>query len=163
MTTKITFDTFETFHEDTDEPITSFAGKWEFLSNFSQAKVKLDGADYSTVEAAYQDAKTVNKKERTPIRNADTPAKAKQLGKLVTIRPDWKDIKLSVMEELLRQKFAPFKDDYFKLLQTHDRELIEGNTWHDTFWGVCNGKGNNHLGLLLMRIRNEYFHWSCLK
>jgi len=163
MTTKITYDCFEIYHEDTDKPINSFSGKWRFLSNFSPANVKLDDAEYLTVEAAYQAAKTLNKKERTQIRKAATPFIAKELGGKVTLRTDWEDVKLVVMEDLLRQKFAAFRDDYFKLIQTYDRELIEGNTWHDTFWGVCDGKGKNHLGLLLMRIRNEYYHWSCLK
>ena len=34
-------------------------------------------------------------------------------------------------------------------------ELIEGNVWNDTFWGVCNGKGHNHLGKILMKVRDE--------
>lgn len=36
-------------------------------------------------------------------------------------------------------------------------ELIEGNYWHDTYWGVCEGVGENHLGKLLMEIRNELY------
>ena len=41
------------------------------------------------------------------------------------------------------------------LLGTKDEELIEGNDWDDTFWGVCNGVGENHLGKTLMKIRDE--------
>lgn len=37
---------------------------------------------------------------------------------------------------------------------TGDAELIEGNNWGDTFWGVCNGRGENMLGKLLMEIRD---------
>ena len=33
--------------------------------------------------------------------------------------------------------------------------LEEGNTWHDTYWGVCNGKGKNKLGKILMQVREE--------
>ena len=32
---------------------------------------------------------------------------------------------------------------------------IEGNTWNDTFWGVCNGQGQNWLGKILMLVRSE--------
>lgn len=56
------------------------------------------------------------------------------------------------MRELLKQKFAkePFRT---WLLNTGNEQLVEGNTWGDTFWGVCNGKGKNYLGALLMEIR----------
>ena len=42
-----------------------------------------------------------------------------------------------------------------KLLDTGDTELIEGNNWHDTFWGVCKGKGQNNLGKILMEVRKD--------
>jgi predicted NAD-dependent protein-ADP-ribosyltransferase YbiA (DUF1768 family) len=58
------------------------------------------------------------------------------------------------MRSLLRQKFAhPSMRE--RLLATGDEELIEGNWWGDTFWGVCNGEGQNQLGKLLMRVRHE--------
>ena len=41
------------------------------------------------------------------------------------------------------------------LLSTGNAELIEGNWWNDTFWGICRGKGENHLGKILMNIRNQ--------
>lgn len=58
------------------------------------------------------------------------------------------------MEDLLRQKFSktPLRR---LLLATGEAELIEGNTWGDTYWGVCHGVGQNHLGCLLMKIRGE--------
>lgn len=42
------------------------------------------------------------------------------------------------------------------LLKTGDEELVEGNTWGDTFWGVCKGKGRNELGKILMKVREEF-------
>ena len=42
-----------------------------------------------------------------------------------------------------------------KLLETGNQELVEGNTWGDIFWGVCNGKGQNWLGKILMMVRDE--------
>ena len=42
-----------------------------------------------------------------------------------------------------------------KLLKTGNQELVEGNTWNDTYWGRCKGRGSNHLGKILMRIREE--------
>lgn len=92
--------------------------------------------------------------ERAAIRLCCSPGEAKRLGRKATLRLDWEKVKLTIMEDLLRQKFA-WKELKEKLLSTGDEELVEGNTWSDTFWGVCNGKGENHLGKLLMKIREE--------
>ena len=43
-----------------------------------------------------------------------------------------------------------------KLLATGDDELVEFNTWNDKYWGVCRGEGENKLGKVLMRIRQEF-------
>ena len=59
------------------------------------------------------------------------------------------------MRQLLMTKFAwPGEQDL--LLKTGTAELIEGNWWGDTFWGVFNGAGQNHLGRLLMEVREFY-------
>ena len=79
---------------------------------------------------------------------------SKHLGKAITIRPGWDQIKLTVMEEILVAKFSDFQLKKW-LLETGDAELIEGSTWNDTYWGVCNGKGTNHLGRLLMELRDS--------
>ena len=52
-------------------------------------------------------------------------------------------------------KFEQNQDCLERLLKTRDTELVEGNTWGDIYWGVCNGVGENHLGKILMRIRSE--------
>ena len=59
------------------------------------------------------------------------------------------------MYEIVKDKFSRNPELRVKLLNTGDIELIEGNYWGDTFWGVCNGKGENHLGKILMRVRKE--------
>jgi predicted NAD-dependent protein-ADP-ribosyltransferase YbiA (DUF1768 family) len=41
------------------------------------------------------------------------------------------------------------------LLATDDEELVEGNWWNDTFWGVCRGDGENNLGKIIMKVRDE--------
>lgn len=128
-----------------------------FLSNFWPAVVVLDGETYASVEHAYQAAKTTDTERRRLIREAPTGAAAKKAAKRIPseqLRADWVDIKLAVMEDLLRQKFA-HADLRVLLLATAPKRLVEGNSWGDTFWGSVGGNGHNHLGRLLMEIRAE--------
>lgn len=134
--------------------INSFTGEYKFLSNFYTCAVVLDGEKYWSVEHAYQAAKTLDLKARAEIRIADTFARAKRLGRRVTMRSDWHEIRLAVMEDLLRQKFSN-PENHRRLLLTGHAQLVEGNSWHDHFWGVCEGRGENNLGKLLMKIRDE--------
>ncbi len=134
--------------------INRFEGDYCFLSNFWPVEVQLDGEVYPTVEHAYQAAKTLDKIGRDMIRHAVRPRYAKRLGRVVPLRDGWEDIKLEVMRTLVWQKFEN-PELREKLLATGGQPLIEGNTWGDTFWGVCNGVGENHLGLILMNIRDR--------
>ena len=137
--------------------IKQFKDGFDFLSNFYPAHVALDNVRYDTVEHAFQAAKTLDKAQRRLIRNADTPGKAKRLGRKVTLRDDWEAVKIEIMEDLVRQKFTRHPDLRKLLLDTGDAEIEEGNTWRDTFWGVSlrTGKGRNELGKILMRVRRE--------
>jgi ribA/ribD-fused uncharacterized protein len=137
------------------QKITSFFGDYRFLSNFYPAQILMDGEWYETVEHAYQAAKTLDPRERDVIRAADTPGRAKRLARHITLRHNWEAIKLTVMEDLVRQKFLRYVHLRRRLLATGDAELIEGNVWGDEFWGVCDGEGENHLGRILMKVRSE--------
>lgn len=136
------------------EPITAFQGEYRWLSNFVSPRVWYDGVQYPTVEHAYQAAKTEIHEERQRIRSCKTAADAKRAGRTVTMRDDWDTDKLAVMEGLIRQKFSkePFRT---LLIATGDAEIVEGNTWNDKYWGQVRGSGCNHLGRLIMQIRQE--------
>lgn len=131
--------------------INRFTGDFAFLSNFAPCKVVYENDIYNSVEHAYQAAKTLNKDKRLLIRSG-TAGQAKKIGKGVKLRDNWDLVKISIMRELLIQKFSqePFKT---LLENTKNQELIEGNYWGDTYWGVFNEKGENNLGKLLMEIR----------
>lgn len=144
--------------------ITEFKGKNRFLSNFYLSNIHYQGVDWLSVEHAYQAAKTHKGEEKVHIMLAPSCVAAKRLGKKVTLRMDWDSIKLSVMEEILRIKFSdPELRD--KLMRTAPQQLIEGNWWGDRYWGACWNDsrdaapglwvGENHLGKLLMKIRDE--------
>jgi hypothetical protein len=85
-----------------------------------------------------------------------SPAESKKAGRKLTLRHDWESVKIPVMKEILRIKFNSHPDLKKKLLDTENKYLEETNWWHDTFWGVCGGKGENHLGKTLMEIRKEF-------
>jgi ribA/ribD-fused uncharacterized protein len=129
--------------------IDSFSGSYRFLSNFWEHKPGL------TNEHLYQAMKSSYWGEQIVVLSADTPGEAKKLGRMVTLRPDWEDIKDDVMLGLLRLKFRKGTKERHWLQDTRLATLIEGNNWNDTYWGVCKGKGKNRLGELLMQVRQE--------
>lgn len=142
--------------------IDTFRGKYYFLSNFSIQQVKYDGIKWTTSEHAYQAAKTHDKDEKTMIQLCKSPGLSKKAGKKVTLRDDWDEVKIGIMVEIVRNKFANNRVLTRKLLATGDDRLVEGNTWHDNFWGnctcgssSCDYPGHNHLGRILMKIRVE--------
>lgn len=125
-----------------------------FLSNFFMCDVTRNHITYLSVEHAYQAAKATNDKDEAFVRYSGSPGQAKKRGRIITPRADWQDVKLSIMRELIIQKFTRHKHLGYDLLRTAPHELIEGNTWGDTYWGVCRGQGLNHLGNLLMTTRD---------
>lgn len=129
----------------------SFRGELAFLSNMYNCKVIIHGRTYPSAENAYQAYKSgfVCQKFETI-----SPVSAKKLGRELTMRDDWEDIKLSAMDEILTAKFKN-KSLLKKLLSTGQVILVEKNYWRDYYWGVCNGKGENHLGKILMGIRER--------
>lgn len=129
-------------------------GKYRWLSNFWPAPVTYDGVLYSSVEHAYVASKTLDKRERNKVFLFETPGQVKRFGRRLKIREDWEDVKLDIMEDLVTQKFHD-PELRQNLLDTRDAELIEGNNWNDTYWGVCRGVGSNHLGKILMKVRER--------
>lgn len=132
--------------------IDSFRGEYRFLSNFFPCAIVFEGDLYPSLEHAFQAAKTIDPNERKIVRTAVRPGDAKRAGRKVTKRSDWDEARVSVMRELLFQKFNNPQLRQ-RLLKTGTAELIEGNDWGDIFWGVCRGRGENWLGKLLMEVR----------
>lgn len=134
--------------------ITEFQGEYRFLSNFWPCTIEYEGLIFGSVEAAYQAMKTLDMKIRKLFTTYDART-AKKEGKKLTIRDDWDDVKEPIMAELVMIKFA-IPELKQRLLNTDDAELIEGNTWGDIFWGICDGIGKNRLGIWLMQVREHY-------
>ena len=135
--------------------ILEFRGEHRFLSNFWTCRdLEWRGRRWRTSEHAYQAAKTDDREQQEQVRLAPTAGQAKRLGRGVVMRPSWEREKIVVMEDILTSKFAE-PELRAKLLATGERELVEGNTWGDVFWGVCRGRGRNELGKALMRVRDR--------
>ncbi len=136
--------------------INDFRGEYEFLSNFYPSILIVDDELYPTLEHAFQAAKTDDLNLKTQIRNAPTAKEAKRLGRSVVLIPDWDQKRLDVMASLVKQKFTEHFDLKIRLLLTGEKELIEGNTWKDRFWGQDqNGIGENNLGKILVTCRTQ--------
>lgn len=132
--------------------INEFRGKYYFLSNFSESPIVLNGIIFTNGESAFHSFKDLSK--QSDFAKLD-PSSAKRKGRSVKLRHDWEKVKDGIMYQVVYAKFDQNEDLKMKLLATGEQELIEGNTWGDTYWGVCQGRGKNMLGKILMRVRSE--------
>lgn len=162
------------------EVIESFSGDYRFLSNFWYVPGTVYG--YATNEHFYQAMKCTNPEFRASIKECETAGQAKRKGaewfmkrQGFALRDDWNTLRNEVMITGLRRKFDPNINPKLarQLIATGDAYLIEGNRWHDNYWGVCDGwctrrdrsaryhskrhtvKGLNRLGTMLMVVREE--------
>jgi predicted NAD-dependent protein-ADP-ribosyltransferase YbiA (DUF1768 family) len=130
--------------------------------------IVVDRWTYPSVENAYQAAKCQWKDDKCLMVNA-SPSESKQLVKEVVCVDNFN--RIGTMEALLYQKFGvdmslaqmsmSHANLQVKLLNTGREIIIEGNTWHDNFWGNCtcsrciHTPGANVLGSLLMHVREK--------
>lgn len=133
--------------------IERFAGPDRFLSNFHPAEIVWEGRVYPSSEHLYQAMKAGTEEEKEWVRTAQTPAKFR--GRRIRAASDWSKRRICAMRSALEMKFDQHPELAAKLDETGDAELLEGNTWGDTFWGIDEdtGQGENHLGGLLMELR----------
>lgn len=116
-----------------------------------------EGNNYWTVENYYQAMKIRDEDfKMRPIIATMNPFQAKTFLRKQNIIPDWDRIKLRIMEYALRHKFQPHTS-WGKKLIAFEKPIIEHNNWSDVYWGVniFTGEGENHLGKLLEKIRDD--------
>lgn len=148
----------------TETRVGPFRGPASFLSNFHPAEIPYHGHVWPTAEHAYQASKF--QADSPPYRqiallrapHGNAPGRAKQIGRTgeAKYRVEMTDAhRFFVMKEILVLKFSLEKHPSLAemLEMTGDRELVELNSWGDTFWGVCDGRGTNYLGKILMAVR----------
>lgn len=141
--------------------IDKFFGPYRFLSNFYPAPVELDGMTFPTNENAYQAAKTKDLEARKPFQLVTAPI-AKKMGQKLLLHPDWEEIKVEIMRGLVISKFEQHSKLAVRLAATYPQSLVEGNTWHDNFWGACTCprcaplEKKNTLGKILEEVRSRF-------
>lgn len=158
---------FELMKQQQQDAITSFRGEFMVLSNFSRTPFVVNGTAWPTSEHFFQANKTLNLLHCKEIRDASTPGIAKKMGSprgykgfKITLRENWELIRIPVMEFVVKEKFGQNVRALELLMSTEGHLLIEGNIWHDNFWGNCycpkcvNKPGLNNLGIVLMNYRN---------
>lgn len=140
--------------------ITSFRGEYRFLSNFYPTKFLFQGFEWSTAEHAYQAMKKVDLEYWKKLLDPSvTAADAKRLGREVDIDSSFHRNRIHYMRMIVNAKFGSNPELMKMLRETAPHELVEGNTWGDTFWGQCPiGNGRNELGKILMTIRDSVFY-----
>ena len=127
----------------------------KILYNIEKSEQFAGFSVYTNNEAAFQAQKTKNRRLRFQLFSKANPSEAKSAGRRIDLRSDWEEVKNQIMYEIVQAKFNQNPDLKEKLLATGDEHLEEGNTWGDTTWGTVNGIGENRLGKILMRVRDE--------
>ena len=145
--------------------ITYFKDQYRFLSNFYPSPINMKLHDeyilFPTVEHYYQAMKVATPEAISEILKLKTPGETKRWGRTCDLREDWEFIKNEIMMEALEVKFRKNSKLSHLLLKTNNEILIEGNTWHDNYWGKCfcskckNKLYKNTLGKMLMYVRKN--------
>jgi ribA/ribD-fused uncharacterized protein len=131
-----------------------FKDEHEFLSNMHRCLVMYDDHLFRASEIAYVYMKCADPEQRHQVTLIEDPYKAKKFGSTILLREDWEEIKIKVMHGIVLEKFKQ-NNNLRKRLLLIEGEIVEENWWNDTFWGVCRGIGENHLGNILMLVREQ--------
>jgi ribA/ribD-fused uncharacterized protein len=138
--------------------IDSFTGYFEFLHNNFLTPVYFEGFLYPSVTHAYHAARSSDENTRKAILNADSFHTVAKIARRIEDPQNWQMERTKIMERLVRDKFRRSKELQEKLKATENRELImsyEDETSGNLFWGMVKEKGQNQLGRILMKVRED--------
>lgn len=148
----------QTHKLDTSEQVFFYEQDFYVLSNFSAFTLLWQGERYDTAEAAYHVEKFPSSTGiRGSIQRAASAHEAFKIAQECKAhrRPDWDEVKVDIMFNILLAKARQHEYVRRKLLDTGERELIE-DSWRDDFWGWGPNKdGQNMLGKLWMKVRTK--------
>ena len=132
-------------------------GELGYLANYSNYGFTVDGVYYPTAEHFYQASKFDNPEIIQKILSCKTAREAASVGRDQNNKriDHFKDIKLDKMYQAVYEKFQQNPDIRKKLIETGDEEIRE-MTDQESYWGVGPQlNGENHMGEILMRVREE--------
>ena len=133
-----------------------FRNEYWFLSNMFRSPIWIDGLYFSCAESAFQSFKTEDVELRKKFRGING-FEAKKLGRKIPLRPDWDSIKIDVMRKVVFEKFNQHPELAEMLIKIPTSiEIVEDNSWNDTYWGRCRGVGQNNLGKIISELRMQY-------
>jgi ribA/ribD-fused uncharacterized protein len=142
---------------NSEEKVFFYEREFYPFSNFSSFALEWEGTLYMTSEHAYQAQKFSDSEIIERIKNARSAYDVFKIARehQNKVRYDWLDIRVSVMEKIIRAKVAQHPYVKQKLIESGDREIVE-DSWKDDFWGWGSNKdGQNQLGKIWMKIREE--------
>ena len=138
----------------------SVGDEYGCFSNFSPHPIRLKGKNWPTSEHYFQAQKFDGTPDEEEVRQANSPMMAARMGRSRKrpLRKDWESVKDSIMHAAVRAKFTQHADLREILLATGDVVIVE-HTENDAYWGDGgDGSGQNRLGQILMRVREELRH-----
>jgi predicted NAD-dependent protein-ADP-ribosyltransferase YbiA (DUF1768 family) len=152
--------------------ITQFKEKYDFLDPAYYCLAEYDGVIYNSAEAAFLASQYDSPYFRSMFRDSALPIwRARELAKRLQKRRDWTpELSLELMRQITLDKFSRSLNLRSLLLATRHERIVAENNWHEQFWGrcICNtrpGKygqkdaclmpGSNHLGKILMSVRDQ--------
>jgi len=144
----------------TETDIHGFFEQYRCFSNFHPCPVEIDGLTYPSSEHAYMAMKTTDAFQRKKLAfEIVKPGDAKKFGGPgggITLREGWDaGLRDTEMDRVVYAKFSQNKAEQSILLSTLGKSLHETNWWKDTYWGVCEGIGQDKLGKTLERVRDR--------
>ena len=129
------------------------------LDNFSSFKVEVDGYLYASLEEAFQSSLFLPDYPEISeqIKRSHSAHEAQKIMHENIDKVKYNnDEKVCIMEKLLRLKIEQNPYVLKKILETKDYIIVEDSPKDDYWgWGI-NRNGENQLGKLWMKLRNEY-------
>lgn len=140
-----------------DDAVLFYESEYYTFSNFAAFAVTYNGRVWMTSKHAYQAAKFDDDNVITLIHQASSAHDSKKIAHNYKnkVNENWDQVKVGVMEDILRAKTSQHPYIRERLIETETREIIE-DSHGDAFWGRgADHKGRNELGKVWMRIRAE--------
>lgn len=137
------------------EEIAYFDGKYEFLSPAYPATFQWHGIMWPNAETAFQ-AASCRDESRMEEFVGLSAQKARNRAAKIGLKEGWDSMQVTAMEEIQHAKFEQNPELLQKLKATGNAVLVYGGK-ANTFWGknLYMDKGENHLGQILMKIREQ--------